>query len=75
MEDEMHSVLKASVVVLAVAAGFVPVRVFAEPSCTDWMDQGDGTSWKECVDDSGVQHCYKVNNTPGSTGYEVSCSD
>jgi hypothetical protein len=46
----------------------------AASSCTDWMDQGDGTSWTTCVDDSGVQHCYKINNTPGSTAYEVSCS-
>jgi hypothetical protein len=47
----------------------------AEPSCTEWMDQGDGTSWKECVNDDGSQHCYKVSNAAGSTSYEVSCSD
>lgn len=46
----------------------------AASSCTDWMDQGDGTSWTTCVDDAGVQHCYRINNTPGSTAYEVSCS-
>jgi hypothetical protein len=45
----------------------------AEPSCTDWMDQGNGTSWKTCVDDAGVQHCYSINNTPGSTASEVTC--
>lgn len=45
----------------------------AEPSCTDWMDQGNGTSWKTCVDDAGVQHCYTINNTPGSTASEVRC--
>jgi hypothetical protein len=47
----------------------------AEPSCTGWMDQGDGTSWKQCVNDDGSTHCYKINNAPGSTAYEVSCSD
>ena len=47
--------------------------VVAEPSCTDWMDQGNGTSWKTCVDDAGVQHCYSINNTPGSTASEVTC--
>jgi hypothetical protein len=47
----------------------------ASASCTDWMDQGDGTSWTTCVDDAGVQHCYRINNTPGSTAYEVSCSE
>mgnify|MGYP000066428361 CR=1 FL=1 len=46
----------------------------AAGNCTDWMDQGDGTSWATCVDDAGVQHCYRINNTPGSTAYEVSCS-
>lgn len=45
----------------------------AEPTCTDWMDQGNGTSWKTCVDDSGVQHCYTINNTPGSTASEITC--
>lgn len=45
----------------------------AEMSCTDWMDQGNGTSWITCVDDSGVQHCYLIDNTPGSIAYEVVC--
>ena len=47
---------------------------FADPSCTDWADQGDGTSWRECVNDDGSQHCYTINNAPGSTASEVSCS-
>ncbi|MDP2737300.1 MAG: hypothetical protein Q8O82_00960 [Pseudorhodobacter sp.] len=47
----------------------------AEQNCTAWMDQGDGTSWTTCVGDDGKQRCYKVNNTPGSTSYEVSCSE
>jgi hypothetical protein len=38
------------------------------------MDQGDGTSWKECVNDDGSQHCYKISNAAGSTSYEVTCS-
>ncbi|EEW24236.1 hypothetical protein [Rhodobacter ferrooxidans] len=46
----------------------------AEPSCTDWMDQGNGTSWKTCVNDDGSQHCYSVNNAASSTASEVSCS-
>lgn len=60
------------VVSFAVAAG--PTAAIAAPSCTDWMDQGDGTSWKECVNDDGTQHCYKISNAKGSTAYEVSCS-
>lgn len=57
---------------VALAAG-TPAAV-AEPSCTAWMDQGDGTSWRECVNDDGTTHCYKISNAPGSTQYEVACS-
>lgn len=46
----------------------------AAQSCVDWMDQGDGTSWTTCVGDDGVQRCYRISNTPGSTAYEVTCS-
>jgi hypothetical protein len=38
------------------------------------MDQGDGTSWTTCVGDDGKQRCYTINNTPGSTASEVTCS-
>ena len=55
------------------AAGAAVAVAIAAPSCTDWMDQGDGTSWKECVNDDGSQHCYKISNAPGSTAYEVKC--
>jgi len=58
----------------AFAVGSVPTVAVADPSCTEWMDQGDGTSWKECVNDDGSQHCYKISNAAGSTSYEVSCS-
>lgn len=51
-----------------------PTALHAGLSCADWMDQGNGTSWTICVDDNGVQRCYLVNNTPGSTAYEVACS-
>ncbi|OYX43655.1 MAG: hypothetical protein B7Z02_08965 [Rhodobacterales bacterium 32-67-9] len=46
----------------------------AAQSCSDWLDQGNGTSWAVCVDDNGFRHCWLINNTPGSTAYEVSCS-
>lgn len=45
----------------------------AAPSCTPWMDQGDGTSWRSCVNDDGTTHCYRISNKPGSTEYEVAC--
>lgn len=56
---------------LQLAAG----ATLAAAGCTDWMDQGNGTSWAMCVGDDGVRHCWLINNTPGSTAYEVSCSN
>jgi hypothetical protein len=64
----------ACIVPLMASVGVVPRIAFAADSCTEWMDQGDGTSWKECVDDDGKQICYSVNNTPGSVARKVSCS-
>ena len=64
----------ACIVPLMASVGVVPRIAFAADSCTEWMDQGDGTSWKECVDDDGKQTCYSVNNTPGSVARKVSCS-
>ena len=61
-------------ILTAFAANSATSIAIAEPSCTEWMDQGDGTSWKECVNDDGSQHCYKISNAQGSTSYEVSCS-
>ncbi len=59
---------------LAVASVTILARIaHAAPSCTDWTDQGDGTSWRECVNDDGSQHCYVINNTEGSVAYEVKC--
>ena len=58
---------------LAVAvASVLPNIVRAE--CSVWFDQGDGTSWAECVDDQGNRSCWRINNTSGSTAYQVSCS-
>lgn len=65
--------MKLKLLVVALV-GLSATAATAEMSCTDWMDQGDGTSWTTCVDDAGVQHCYTINNTPGSVASEVSCS-
>ncbi|MDE1987423.1 MAG: hypothetical protein KGL29_07590 [Alphaproteobacteria bacterium] len=69
-----HIVIACVFTAFAVSSA-APIAAVAEPSCTDWMDQGDGTSWKECVNDDGSQHCYKISNATGSTAYEVSCSE
>ena len=66
----------ACIVPLLAASGVVPTVTVAvaAPSCTEWMDQGDGTSWKECVNDDGTQVCYRINNTPGSVSRKVPCT-
>lgn len=50
-----------------------PAAVTAAPVCADWLDQGDGTSWTTCVNDNGSQTCWRINNTAGSTAYQVTC--
>lgn len=70
--------IKASRVLVLAAVlgnGIGATSAMAAPSCTAWMDQGNGTSWAECVNDDGSQHCYVINNAPGSTASEVSCSN
>jgi hypothetical protein len=62
-----------TLVLAAVSATTVATIAYAVPSCTDWMDQGDGTSWCECVNDDGSQHCYVINNAKGSVAREVKC--
>ncbi|MBI1331162.1 MAG: hypothetical protein GC166_14795 [Alphaproteobacteria bacterium] len=69
-----RSASKIAGLVAALATVSFASAAIAAPSCTSWMDQGDGTSWKQCVNDDGSQHCYRISNTPGSTAYEVSCS-
>ncbi|MDP1668278.1 hypothetical protein [Phaeovulum sp.] len=70
----MRKISKAVAGGALVGALLVPSFAFAEPSCTSWMDQGNGTSWKTCVGDDGKQRCYEINNAPGSTSREVTCS-
>lgn len=64
----------APLILLITAAALLGGPARAAQSCTAWMDQGNGTSWAMCVGDDGVQHCWAINNTAGSTAYEVSCS-
>jgi hypothetical protein len=64
----------ACIVPLMAASGAIPTVAVAAPNCTEWMDQGDGTSWKECVNDDGTQVCYRINNAPGSVAQKVKCS-
>ncbi len=70
-----RSLVIAALITAFAASSVAPIAAVAEPSCTDWADQGDGTSWRECVNDDGSQHCYKISNAAGSTAYEVSCSE
>jgi hypothetical protein len=75
-EKDMNKriVAVACIAPLMASSVVVPKIALAEDSCTEWMDQGDGTSWKECVGDDGKQTCYSINNTAGSVARKVSCS-
>lgn len=33
----------------------------AEPSCTTWLKQPDGTEFRTCVNDAGKQYCEQKN--------------
>ncbi len=46
----------------------------AEPSCTVWMWQTDGSYWQQCVNDDGSRHCYRATDSNGSNATEISCS-
>ena len=63
---------KSFVAACAIAIA-LPSMALAEPSCSKWMDQRNGTSWRECVNDDGTTHCYLISNQPGSVAYEVPC--
>ena len=67
-------VVAACVVPLLAASGAFSRVAVAADSCTEWMDQGDGTSWKECVGDDGKQVCYRINNSAGSVARKVPCN-
>lgn len=65
---------KKGVAIFLVLGLLASNAAWAEQNCAAWMDQGNGTSWTTCVGDDGAQRCYLINNTPGSTAYQVSCS-
>ena len=46
----------------------------AEASCTVWLFQAANYYWKQCVDDKGIQHCYKAKDEKGTNAQEVSCA-
>lgn len=57
-----------STVVLLALAGFAGTLAVADkapaasPSCSEWMKQTDGSSWRTCVDDHGRQYCEVEKN-------------
>ncbi len=55
-----HRKLLLSLVALALVAS--ATAALAVPSCTDWMKQPNGTSWRTCVDDNGKQYCEESKN-------------
>lgn len=55
---------------LAAALATVGAPALAEPSCTNWMLQSDGSYFRTCVDDQGRQYCESSKNGQVS---RVSC--
>jgi len=60
-------------VLLAAAISLPNVAARAEPSCTTWMWQSDGSYWQQCVNDDGSRHCYSATDSSGSNAREISC--
>lgn len=52
-------VLRATAVILLFGSAVV---AFGGESCTGWMQQPDGSSWRTCVDDNGTQYCEESRN-------------
>lgn len=46
-------------------------HAYAAPSCSNWLEQSDGSFWRTCVDDNGSQYCELSKNGIIS---KVSCS-
>lgn len=64
-----HRVLCLSLAGLV--SGILGMTARAEPSCTKWMPQADGSSFRTCVGDDGKQYCESSRN---GTVSRVSCS-
>ncbi len=71
MRDVLRSWIGAAVFSLLQLAAST---AFAAQHCTDWMDLGDGTSWSQCYTNKTGWTCWLINNTLGSTAYQVKCA-
>lgn len=58
---------------LAAAIGMISTAALADPNCTPWMWQTDGSYWQQCVNDDGSVHCYSATDANGSNAKEISC--
>jgi len=48
---------KSGTAYLTLALFLTSTPALAEPSCTKWMLQTDGSYFRTCVDDQGKQYC------------------
>ncbi|MDO8874887.1 MAG: hypothetical protein Q8M24_01955 [Pseudolabrys sp.] len=39
------------------AVSFSGVSAFAADSCSNWLAQGGGVEWRQCVRDNGSRYC------------------
>jgi hypothetical protein len=63
-----------TVMIFSALLGLSSGAALADPSCSDWMKQSDGSWWRECVNDDGTTHCYSATDDTGANATEVSCS-
>lgn len=47
---------------LAAASTLAATAALAAPSCTNWLQQSDGSYFRTCVDDNGTQYCEQAKN-------------
>ncbi len=46
---------------------------FATYHCGAWINQYNGTSWCQCMDNELRHTCWLIKNQPGSIAWQVKC--
>lgn len=67
----MKSKYLMAILLVSQGLGILVAPAWAEPSCTAWMRQADGSDFRTCVGDDGKQYCESSKNGQIS---RVSCS-
>jgi hypothetical protein len=70
----MNRRIRSLICVVLLACSGISSMAFAEPSCSVWMKQSDGSYWRTCVGDDGRQYCESATDAHGSNATRVSCN-